>query len=100
MRVAVPRQSSFSIETLRALDSRYYVPRQHAATDDPELQFARQLYQACLERYGQDHQETRTVAGDHSDLENRNSTAAGAHSPVLTRETTFVPSPPCIISKA
>jgi hypothetical protein len=85
-------------ETLRRVDSRYYVPRELAAADDPELQFARQLYNACLGRYGQDHEETRTVARYVADLENRNS--AGANSSALARETTFVPHPPCIISKA
>jgi hypothetical protein len=34
---------------------------QIAAEEDVELQFARQLYQSCLERHGEDHEQTRLM---------------------------------------
>jgi hypothetical protein len=37
--------------------------------EDVRLQFARQLYERCLEQRGEDHEETRLVSRYISDLE-------------------------------
>jgi hypothetical protein len=39
--------------------------------EDVRLQFARQLYDMCLERHGEDHEETRLVLKHMSKLESR-----------------------------
>ena len=39
--------------------------------EDAKLQFARQLYDMCLERHGEDHEETRLVLKHISRLESR-----------------------------
>ena len=41
------------------------------AEGDLRLQFARQLYDMCLERHGEDHEETRLVLKYISGLERR-----------------------------
>lgn len=40
--------------------------------EDVKLQFARQLYQTCLELHGADHQQTRLLREYIAELENRN----------------------------
>jgi hypothetical protein len=42
-----------------------------AVEEDVRLQFARQLYDMCLERHGEDHEETRLVLKHIANLENR-----------------------------
>jgi|HubBroStandDraft_5_1064220.scaffolds.fasta_scaffold662849_2 hypothetical protein len=46
-------------------------------TDSLDLQFARQLYERFLERYGEDHEQTRLVLGHISALENRTGSGRG-----------------------
>lgn len=41
------------------------------------LQFARQLYDRCLERHGENHEQTRLVLDYISALENRDSLSLG-----------------------
>jgi hypothetical protein len=45
--------------------------------EDVRLQFARQLYDKCLERHGEDHEETRLVLKHISRLESRVSPRRG-----------------------
>jgi hypothetical protein len=71
------------------------MPRQIDVTEDAELQFVRQLYDACVERLGKDHEETQIVARYISELENRESTMEGPRSASSVRETTFVLPPLC-----
>jgi hypothetical protein len=48
--------------------------RQIAAVDeDVRLQFARQIYDKCLERHGENHEQTRLAMEYLSGLENRGS---------------------------
>ena len=42
-----------------------------AGVDDLNLQLARQLYDRCIELYGEDHEETRLLARYKSQMENR-----------------------------
>jgi hypothetical protein len=39
--------------------------------EDARLQFARQLFDMCLDRHGEDHEETRLVLKHISELERR-----------------------------
>jgi hypothetical protein len=79
----------------------YSMLRLIATSEEPRLQFARQLYDRCLERFGLEHEGTRLVAQYMSDLEYRNLGNAvscprspmRSHLPntLFARETTFVP---------
>jgi hypothetical protein len=51
----------FSRKRSPGLDAQYNMPEQIAANEDSSLQFIRQLYEDCVERYGEDHEETRLV---------------------------------------
>ncbi len=43
--------------------------RSHEIVEDVKLQFARQLYQDCLERHGAEHEQTRKLRSYVADLE-------------------------------
>ena len=43
--------------------------RSHEIVEDVKLQFARQLYQDCLERHGAEHEQTRKLRSYVTDLE-------------------------------
>lgn len=45
--------------------------------EDARLQFARQLYDVCLERHGEDHDETQLILKHISKLESRVSPRCG-----------------------
>jgi hypothetical protein len=60
------------------------------AAEDVELQFARQLYERCLEVHGEGHEQTELVGRYIAALKDRDSRRRGL--PCL-RETTFVPLP-------
>jgi hypothetical protein len=53
--------SSLSVKRSEALTHDYNMETLGAVIDDVNLQFARQLYEGCLERYGEDHQQTRLM---------------------------------------
>jgi len=51
-----------------------------AAANDLNLEFARQVYDRCVERYGEDHVQTRLSARYVSQLENRDCLVPDPHS--------------------
>jgi len=80
-------------ETLCGLESQYNMQHPIPADEDPDLQFARRLYEGCFARLGEHHELTRIVARYVMELENRGSTIARQRSPACELETTFVPLP-------
>ena len=59
---------------------KYNMESPSAEVDDLNLEFARQLYERCVERYGEDHEQTRLSARYISDLEARDCPVPGLHS--------------------
>jgi hypothetical protein len=45
------------------------MPEQIASVEDVSLQFARQLYEDCLQRHGADHQQTQLLSDYLSSFE-------------------------------
>jgi hypothetical protein len=60
------------------------------AAENANPEFARRLYESCLELHGKDHKETRLLRQYIADLEGRDSQMSG----VPELEATFVPLPP------
>jgi len=63
---SVPKRPAFfrspcatlSMKRSPGVETPYGMPEEIAGLEDVKLQFARQLYDDCLERHGEDHQET------------------------------------------
>ena len=60
------------------------------ANEDLKLQFARQLYEGCLERHGEDHEQTRLILQYVATFK-RHRLACVCTKTVLTKDS---PSPP------
>jgi hypothetical protein len=70
------------------------MPEETSAAEDPNLRFIRQLYETCLERYGEDHEQTRLLSKYISYLEDQEPRPQPQDpSPVFSRDSTFVPLP-------
>jgi hypothetical protein len=67
-------------ETFGRADAPYNIESPSAAVDDLNLQLARQLYDRCMELYGEDHEETRLLARYKSQMENRDLPVPVLHS--------------------
>lgn len=57
------------MKRLPTVDAPYSMPEQIAAVEDVSLQFARQLYEDCLQRHGADHQQTQLLSDYLSSFE-------------------------------
>jgi hypothetical protein len=64
------RAISISMKRSPGVEAPYSMPEQIAGLEDVKLQFARQLYDDCLERHGEDHQETRLLSEYISNFDN------------------------------
>jgi hypothetical protein len=67
-------------ETFGRADAPYNMENPSAGVDDLNLQLARQLYDRCMELYGEDHEETRLLGRYKSQLENRDCPVHVLHS--------------------
>lgn len=61
MRARLAKNRSAAVKRLPVVVALCSMPEQIAEVEDVKLQFARQLYDECLERHGEDHQETRLL---------------------------------------
>ena len=75
------------------VDAPYSMTVQIAADEDMELQFARQLYDRCVELHGRDHLQTRLLLQYVATFEKRR--LAGVSTKVATPDEA-TDSPPCI----
>jgi hypothetical protein len=63
-------RSTLFMKRSPGVEAPYSMPEQIAGLEDVKLQFARQLYDDCLERHGEDHQETRLLFEYIANFEN------------------------------
>lgn len=86
------------MKRFRGVHALYNMPEETPAVEGLNLQFIRQLYETCLERYGEDHEQTRLLSKYISYLENQESLPQPqGSSQMFSRDSTFVPLPRRIV---